>query len=175
MSNGQIPEPWMRGALPGVNPFVAPLLYSFQMAREDLEAFTEGLTTEQIWARPFGFNAVGREIRHIGGSVDRLTTYLEGEQLSEQQMEELKSEAESGTSREDLLRQLEQRLARSESVMRALDPATFTDARAIGRKRLPTTVIGLIVHMAEHTQRHVGQAIRAAQLAREVSGRGISA
>jgi hypothetical protein len=36
----------------------------------------------------------------------------------------------------------------------------------VGRKKLPTTVIGLIVHLAEHTQRHVGQAVSAAKLAR---------
>ena len=29
-------EPWMRGPIPGVDPLLAPILYSFQMAREDL-------------------------------------------------------------------------------------------------------------------------------------------
>ena len=64
-------EPWMRGPIPGVDTFVAPLLYSFQMAREDLAKYTAGLTVEQIWATPHGFGSVGFHLRHIAGSTDR--------------------------------------------------------------------------------------------------------
>jgi hypothetical protein len=168
MSPTKPPEPWMRGAVPGVDPLVAPLFYSFTMAREDLAEFTAGLTLDQIWARPHGFNPVGREIRHVGRSVGRLVTYLEGGQLTEVQLAELKSEFEPGASREELLREVEEHFARAERVVRAIDPATFAHPRSVGRKQLPTTVIGLIVHMAEHTQRHVGQAICAAKLTRAV-------
>jgi hypothetical protein len=166
MSQSNLAEPWLRGALPGVDPLLAPLLYSFQQAREDLARFTEGLTPEQLWARPYGFNPVGREIRHIGGSVDRLITYAEGRQLTDRQMRELNSEFEPGATREELLRELDERLARAESVVRSIDPKLAAEPRAVGRKQLPTTVIGLIVHIAEHTQRHVGQAISAGKLAR---------
>jgi DinB superfamily len=152
--------------LAGVDPMLAPLLYSFQQAREDLASFTEGMMPDQLWSRPFGLNPVGREIRHIGGSVDRLTTYLEGKQLSDIQLHELSSEFDPGAPREELLRELDRRLARAEEVVRSLDPKALTEARAVGRKRLPTTVIGLIVHIAEHTQRHVGQAINTAKAAR---------
>ena len=156
----------MRGPIAGIDPLVAPLFYSFVMAREDLAEFTAGLTPDRIWARPHGFNPVGREIRHIGGSVDRLLTYLEGRQLSDAQLAEMNSEFEPGASREELLRELENHFAHAEAVVRSIDPATFAHPRSVGRKRLPTTVIGLIVHIAEHTQRHVGQAISAAKLAR---------
>ncbi len=166
MSETKLPEAWMRGPLAGVDPLIAPLLHSFTQAREDLAKFTEGLSLDQIWARPFGLNPVGREIRHIGGSVERLVTYLEGGQLSEAQLRALDAEFEPGASREDLLRELDEQLARAERVVQAVDPATLKEPRAVGRKRLPTTVIGLIVHIAEHTQRHVGQAISAAKLAR---------
>jgi uncharacterized damage-inducible protein DinB len=166
MSQNNLPEPWLRGALPGVDALVAPLLYSFQQAREDLSRFTEGLTPDQFWARPYGLNPVGREIRHIGGSVDRLITYAEGKQLTDRQMRELSSEFDPGASREELLRELEERLARAEGIVRSLDPKTLTGPRAVGRKQLPTTAIGLLFHIAEHTQRHVGQAISAAKLAR---------
>ncbi len=162
-------EPWLRGAVPGVDPLVLPLLYSFQQAREDLAKFTEDLTTEQLWERPYGLNPVGREIRHIGGSVNRLCTYLEGRQITDQQMQELKSEFDPGASREELLRQMEERLSRAEAVVRSIDPKTLKDPRAVGRKQLPTTVIGLIVHIAEHTQRHTGQAISAAKLVRAMA------
>jgi uncharacterized damage-inducible protein DinB len=156
----------MRGPVPGVNPFVAPLLYSFQMAREDLARWTEGLTTGQIWASSHGLGSVGFQLRHIAGSTDRLMAYLEGGQLTDAQMAFLRSEKEPGASRETLLAEMDAVFARAEAVARALNPAHLTDPRGVGRKQLPTTVIGLLVHIAEHTQRHTGQAICAAKLAR---------
>lgn len=158
-------EPWMRGPIEGVPALLSPLLYSFQQAREDLGKFTEGLTTGQIWAKPHGFGSVGFHLRHIAGSVDRLTTYLEGQQISEAQLDFLKHEHDAGASREDLLQAMEASFQRTEAIVRALDVARLSDAREIGRKKLPTTVIGLLTHIAEHTQRHVGQAISAAKLA----------
>ena len=65
-------EPWLRGPLPGVAPFIAPLLFSFQMAREDLAQHTAALTTDQIWATPNGFGSVGFHLRHIAAATDRL-------------------------------------------------------------------------------------------------------
>jgi len=158
----------MRGPIPGVDTLIAPLFYSFQMAREDLARWTEGLTTEQIWATPHGFGSVGFHLRHIAGSTGRLMTYVEGGQLSDAQMTALKAEKEPGTTREMLLAGIDAAFARAEAISRALDPARLTDPRGVGRKQLPTTVIGLLVHIAEHTQRHVGQAISAAKWARTI-------
>lgn len=160
------PEPWMRGPIPGVHAFIAPLFYSFQMAREDLAKYTEGLTTEQIWATPHGFGSVGFHLRHIAGSTNRLMTYVTGDQLSDAQMSALKSEKEPGATRELLLAAMNEAFERAETAARALEPARLADPRGVGRKQLPTTVVGLLVHLAEHTQRHVGQAISAAKLAR---------
>ena len=162
-------EPWMRGPIAGVDPLVAPVLYSFQQAREDLAHWTDGLTNEQIWARPYGFGSVGFHIRHIGGSVDRLMTYVLQRQLSDQQKAVLAAEHEPGASRDELLQGLDRDLSAAEVVVRSLDPATLRDPRGVGRKQLPTTVIGLLTHIAEHTQRHVGQAISATKLARAIS------
>jgi hypothetical protein len=132
-----------------------------------LERFTQGLTTEQIWNQHGSINPVGREVRHIGGAVDRLITYLQGRQLDERQLAELQGESQAGASREELLAGMDAAFRRAEEVVRSLDPARLAEPREVGRKRLPTTVIGLLVHTAEHTQRHVGQAIVAAKLARE--------
>jgi uncharacterized damage-inducible protein DinB len=156
----------MRGPIAGVHPLIAPSLYGFQQAREDLARYTEGLTTAQVWATPHGFGSVGFHLRHIAGSTDRLMTYLRVEPLSDAQMQFLRNEHEPGASREELLAGMDQAFKRAEAYARALDPDRLTDAREIGRKRLPTTVIGLLTHIAEHTQRHVGQAISAAKLAR---------
>jgi len=164
-----LPEPWLRGPVPGVSPLTAPILFAFQQAREDLATYTEGLTVEQIWAEPFGFGSLGCHLRHIAGSTDRLITYLEGKQLSENQMAALETEQQPGASREQLLSELDSAFRKSELVVRALNPLALTEPRQVGRKRLPTTVIGLLTHIAEHTQRHVGQAICAAKLARSVS------
>src|SRR5262245_15391441 len=159
-------EPWLRGAIAGMHPLIAPVLYAFQQAREDLARFTAGLTAPQIWARPFGLGSVGFHILHIAGSTDRLMTYLQGRGLSEAQLEALRVEQESPQlSREELLARMDQVFAAAESVIRSIEPGMLTEPRSVGRKQLLTTVIGLLTHIAEHTQRHVGQGISAARLA----------
>jgi uncharacterized damage-inducible protein DinB len=162
-----LPEAWLRGPIDGVNPLIAPLLFSFQQAREDLRKWTGGLTPEQVWATPHGVGSVGFHLRHIAGSTDRLVTYLQDGALRAEQMAALASEHEArGAACEELLALVDRAFHDAETVIRAIDPASLTGPRSVGRLQLPTTVIGLLVHIAEHTQRHVGQAISAAQLAR---------
>jgi uncharacterized damage-inducible protein DinB len=141
-------------------------MYSFQQAREDLAKHSAGLTDDEVWARPFGLTPLGFHLRHIAGSVDRLTTYLLGSQLDEAQMAALRNEMEPGESLTKLLAEVNESLARAEERIKSIDPAALAEPRKVGRQQLPTTVIGLLVHIAEHTQRHVGQAIGAAKLAR---------
>ena len=161
-----LPEPWLRGPKPGVHPLLAPILYSFQQAREDLRRWTDGLSTDQVWTSPHGLASVGFQIRHIGGSVERLMTYLTGRQLTTVQLAELKGEMTPGGSLAELLDQMDQKLAAAEAIVLNIDPAQLIEPREVGRQRLPTTVAGLLTHIAEHTQRHVGQAIVTAKLAR---------
>ena len=162
-----VPEPWLRGAIPGVDPRVGPVLYTFQQAREDLAVYVDGLSPAQIWARPYGFGSVGFHIRHIAGSTERLTTYLQGRELSPAQVAEVSAEEKPGDqSAEALLAEMERVFESTEAVVRSIDPATLPEPRWVGRKRLPTTVAGLLTHIAEHTQRHIGQAISAAKLAK---------
>ncbi len=162
-----LPEPWMRGPLPGIDPLLAPVFYSFQMAREDLAQWTEGLSYEQLWAPSHGLASAGFHIRHMAGSVARLLTYLKGRDLSAAQLAALETEKRpSGPARDELLANLDRTFAEAEAHIRTIDPFALREPRAVGRERLPTTVAGLLTHMAEHTQRHVGQAISAAKLAR---------
>jgi uncharacterized damage-inducible protein DinB len=159
-----LPEPWLRGPIAGVDPLIAPVLYAFTQAREDLARYTASLTAEQLWARPHGFGSVGFHIRHIAGSTERLMTYLEDRPLTPDQLAEVESEIEPlPVGREDLLRILDRSLRQAEAVVRSIDRASLESPRFVGRKRLPTTVIGLLTHIAEHTQRHVGQAITMAK------------
>jgi hypothetical protein len=149
---------------------LAPALYTFQQTREDLARHTAGLSVSQVWARPHGLAPLGFHLRHIAGSVDRLTAYLEGRSLDAAQMAALAAEMEPGGDLEELLADIDGALRRTEEIIRTIEPAMFAEQRWVGRKRLPTTVIGLLVHIAEHTQRHLGQAIGAAQLARVCGG-----
>ncbi|MBZ5620621.1 MAG: DinB family protein [Acidobacteriia bacterium] len=166
-----LPEPWLRGPISGVHPLIAPILYAFQQAREDLARHTEGLADAEIWATPHGVGSVGFHLRHIAGSTERLMAYLQGRELSRAQLAALDAETEpAGPGRDELLADLERSFSEGEAVVRALDPATLAEARTVGRLRLPTTVIGLLTHIAEHTQRHVGQAISAAKLVRMGAG-----
>lgn len=161
-----LPEPWLRGPIPGVDPLIVPVLYAFQQAREDLARYTEGLAPEQIWNRPHGFGSVGFHLRHIAGSTIRLVTYLQGRGLTGEQLAAGRSEHEAaGQGREELLAGLDEAFRQAEAVVRSLSPAYLAEPRWVGRKRLPTTVAGLLTHIAEHTQRHVGQAISAAKWA----------
>jgi uncharacterized damage-inducible protein DinB len=156
-------EPWLRGPIEGVHPLVAPIFFSFAMVREDLTRYTAGLSDEAIWRNIDGAS-LGFHLRHLAGSVDRLTTYLFGEQLSQEQLDILKHEVEPQGDLRELLDLVNDRLTESEKQLLKLNPNTLYERRSVGRRALPTTVIGLIVHLCEHTQRHLGQAITLAKM-----------
>jgi hypothetical protein len=136
------------------------------MVREDLALHTEGVTQDQLWHRHGQLPSLGFHLRHIAGSVERLTAYLMGEELTPEQLAYLKTEGDAGATLHELLTGIDAMLTATEAKLRTIDPATIHEPRYIGRKRLPTTVLGLLVHIAEHTQRHLGQAITTAKLAR---------
>ena len=157
----------MRGPLEGVEPLVMPLFYTFQHVREDLALHTQGITQQQLWHRLEPLPPLGYHLRHIAGSVDRLTSYLMGRALTEQQLQFLRTEAKPGATLEELLGAIHTCFANAERELKTIDPSAIHQFRGIGRKQLPSTVLGLIVHIAEHTQRHLGQAITTAKLVRD--------
>lgn len=156
-------EPWLRGPLEGVHPLIAPLFHCFQQVREDLELHTAGLSPDLIWSRPRGLAPLGFQLRHMAGSIDRLAAYLKGSALSEAQLAASTTEFEPGATRDELLQAIATAMSAAEQAAREA-AADLTACREVGRLRLPTTAIGLIVHIAEHTQRHLGQAIVTARL-----------
>lgn len=159
-------EPWLSGSHQDVDALLRPLLHSLEQARQELQRWTADLTLEQLWACPWGLAPVGFHLRHLAGSIDRLFTYARGEALSQEQLRALESEQAPGDGAEQLLAALDSVIARVSEQVKRLDPACLREPRSVGRRRLPTTVIGLLVHIAEHTQRHVGQAITTARLVR---------
>ena len=86
------PEVWLRGPLPGYAPELQPVAHALLQAHEDLER-AASLPAEQLEARPGKSASIGYHLRHLAGSLDRLTTYARGEQLSDAQMTALRAEA----------------------------------------------------------------------------------
>lgn len=158
------PEPWLRGTLTDVPAVQRAVLHALELAEEDIRRWCGDLTDEQLNERPFGLAPVGFHIRHIARSIDRLLTYAEGRELSRAQMSALETELHSAASRESLFSEFSAALSTASERVRALSSASLDEPREVGRKRLPTTVAGLLVHVADHTLRHVGQAITTAKI-----------
>jgi uncharacterized damage-inducible protein DinB len=160
-------EPWLRGTLTEVDTVRRGVLHALELAREDVARWCDELTAGQLEARPFGLPSVGFQMRHMVRSLDRLLTYAEGRQLNEEQLASLKSEMEDSGRREDLFAEFERGIESAMQRVLAIAPTAYEEARGVGRKMLPTSVGGLLVHCADHTQRHVGQAVTTAKLVRQ--------
>ena len=166
-------EPWLRGPIAGMPAMVMPAAHALMQAAEDIPGAVVGLTTAQLWELPGGAAAVGFHLRHLAGSIDRLLTYARSEMLTDTQMAQLDAEiSDDGRSADDLVRDALAAIERAIAAMRDTPPGTYLEARGVGRRRLPTTVLGLLVHIAEHTQRHVGAIIATAKVVRVVSNAG---
>jgi uncharacterized damage-inducible protein DinB len=165
MLEHQEPEPWLRGTLGEIPAIHRAVLHALELAEEDLTRCCAGLTDIELNARPGGIASLSFHLRHIARSVDRLLTYAEGRQLSEQQTAKLKAEMEPGAAPDELFAELRDALAGARTRIRAIaDGGDLESKRTVGRKSLPTSLGGLLVHVAEHTQRHVGQAITTAKI-----------
>ena len=161
-----LPEPWLRGTLSELNPVIRAAVHALELAQEDLWKWCYPLTQEQLNQAMGAVPPVSFHLRHIAHSLDRLLTYAEGKQLDEAQMTALRTELKAGGSHEGVFEELATALERSRERLLALQTTDFAAARAVGKKRLPTTLGGLVVHIADHTQRHVGQAITMAKIVR---------
>ena len=170
MAEDRLPEPWLRGTLTEVPAVPRGVLHALELANEDTQRWCGGLTDAEINARPGGIAPVAFHLRHIARSIDRLLTYAEGKPLSDEQMAALKSEMNAGATRAELLAEIEAELARGAARIRAIDASRLAEPRQVGKKNLPTTLGGLLVHVADHTQRHVGQAITTAKIVKFTSG-----
>jgi len=158
------PEPWLRGTLTEFPAGQRAILHALEMAREDTVQWCEPLVAEEMHARPFGLAPVAFQLRHIAGSLDRLLTYAEGKSLDAAQLKTLAEEMLPVGSKEEILAEFDAGVRDAERRVCAIDFATWAEPREVGRRKLPTTVAGLLIHCAEHTQRHVGQAITTAKV-----------
>lgn len=158
-------EVWLRGPLPDIPPLVQPVAHALLQAREEVYALMTGFPERLVWERPVGHwgepvASVGFHLQHLTGVLDRLFTYARGESLSTDQLAALAAEGKPTDPFlriADLVRRFDEQVDRSIAQLRHTDERTLIEPRGVGRAKLPSTVIGLLVHAAEHTMRHVGQ------------------
>jgi uncharacterized damage-inducible protein DinB len=161
------PEVWLRGRpVEGVPAVLQPVAHSLLQCREELERLLPGMTPDRIWHSENTAASIGFHVRHAIGSLDRLFTYARGALLSDAQRQVLAQESQSDTdlTADDLLAAFEAAVERALDQLRSTEEAVLTHERLVGRSRLSSTVIGLLFHAAEHTQRHVGQATTTSKL-----------
>ena len=159
------PEPWLRGKLTDVPAVPRAVLHALQLAGEDIGKWCGSLTGDELNARPSNLPSVAFQLRHVARSLDRLLTYAEGRSLSNDQRNALGKRNRSRTHRRQRSSlSLRRRSSSAVSGFERLANADLEQARTVGKKALPTTLGGLLVHVADHTQRHVGQAITTAKI-----------
>jgi uncharacterized damage-inducible protein DinB len=152
-------EVWQRGPIEGVPAPFQPIAHILLQVNESVGEMVDGLADDQWNARPANVASAAFHVRHIAGVIDRLFTYARGESLSDEQFAALRRESQP-VQRDDVREALDAVTSRVQAAIEQLrntDPATLGDFREVGRSRLPSTVIGCLVHGAEHAMRHVGQ------------------
>ena len=169
MSTSSTPytEPWLRGTHTDVPAAGRAVLHALELALDDLHKWTAGLADAEIHSQQLGLPSVAFLLRHIAGSVDRILTYAEGGQLSAVQLAALKSEKDREGNQKtlaELLAEVGASFNNAADRIRALATADLNTARAVGRKQLPTSLGGALIHVADHTQRHVGQVVTTAKV-----------
>ena len=156
-------EPWLRGSLTEMDSVRRGVLHALEQAAEDVMKWCGDLNDAEMEARLFGLASVGFHLRHIARSLDRLLTYAEGSRLDSEQLDRLRTEMD-GDWHEATLAEFLDGLEVAMVRVRHLEPESFEEPRGVGRLCQPSSVGGVLVHCAEHTQRHVGQAITTAKM-----------
>jgi len=162
-------EAWQRGPVAGFDPLIMPVVHALIQAREDLERLAVTVPAEHVWRRPGGAASIGFHVRHTGGALDRLFTYARGELLSDAQRAALKTEGDAGDPAAPLsalVTDVTRIFEAAFDQLRTTPAGTLLEERKVGRAGLPATILGLLFHAAEHTTRHVGQAITTALVQR---------
>jgi uncharacterized damage-inducible protein DinB len=160
------PEVWLRGPIEGIDRALQPVAHALLQAKDEIHSVLDDLPEGLLWKQPGGVASVAFHLQHIVGVLDRLFTYAKAEQLSNSQLKYLSEEVlELPTvTKEKLLDQLDQKINESVSFLKNIDPAMIFEKREVGRKKLPSTTLGLLFHSAEHTMRHTGQLLATAKI-----------
>lgn len=163
-------EAWLDGPVAGVEPLLQPVAHALIQAGQDASQAVAGLTVEQLWTKPGGAASVGFHLMHLAGSTDRLLTYARGAAGLDERQRQAAAAERAATGPEpgldELLARLQQAIATALEQVRGTSAATLLEPRPVGRAGLPSTVLGLLFHAAEHATRHAGQIITTARIVR---------
>jgi len=154
------PEVWQRGPVENIPPLLQPVAHALLQAKEEVAVIMKDFPEKLLWEKPAGLASVGFHLRHLSGVVGRLFTYALNEQLSAEQLRSLQEEnmpQNSIVTSKQLIERFNLQVGMALQQLKDTDESTLTEQRSIGRKKIPTTVIGLLVHAAEHMMRHIGQ------------------
>lgn len=157
-----LPSPWLRGRIPGIPPLLQPVAHALVHSVENVEEALADLPASRLWLRMNGAASVGFHLRHLAGSTDRLFTYARGAELTDEQTAALRKEqGQDGDlpAVDTLLESWKQVVDRALDQLRQTDELTLTEERLVGRARLPSNVLGLLFHAADHAARHTGQIV----------------
>jgi uncharacterized damage-inducible protein DinB len=170
MSTTTQPEAWMRGPIDGIDPMLMPVAHALVQAREELEQLVAQVPAEHVWLRRGGAASIGFHVRHFGAALDRLFTYARGERLSDAQKAAFRVEGEPGdppASLSELVNDATAHIDRALEQLQRTTPDQLLEFRGVGRAQLPSNVLGMLFHAAEHSTRHAGQLITTAKILTE--------
>ena len=155
------PEVWLRGPIEEMPQLLQPAAHALLQTSEELPYWLDEFPDEKLWKKPAGRASVGFHLKHLTGVLDRMLSYAQGRALTQEQFDYLKSEGiqDETSTTEELIANFQQKVVQALAYFKTLDESTIKSARTVGRKELPSTVIGLLFHAAEHSQRHLGQLI----------------
>jgi hypothetical protein len=156
----KLPEVWLRGPLPNMPALLQPVAHALLQAREELNELMTGFPDDLLWEKPAGLASPGFHLQHLSGVLDRLFTYARAESLNQEQLNYLAVEGKPPANRltgEDLVKRFNIQVDIALSQLQQSDEQTLTQIRGVGRAQVPSTVVGLYIHAAEHTMRHLGQ------------------
>ncbi len=164
MSNTNQPvlEVWQRGPLSDIPALLQPVAHALLQAREELNIMMQVFPDSLLWQRPAGVASAGFHLQHLAGVLDRVFTYARAETLTIAQLAQLSAEdifPQTTVTVTELVKRFNIEVDKAIVQLKTTDEKTLVEFRGVGRKMLPSTVIGLLVHGAEHTMRHLGQLI----------------
>lgn len=148
----------MRGPVTGVSPLLQPVAHALLQAVDEVEEAMASFDQKRLWIKPAGMASVGFHLLHIRGVIDRLFTYAKGESLTPPQFDYLEREQfPTGVSTAVLVGHFRTQVDNAIAYLANVNEDNILAPRGIGRHQIPTNMLGLLFHAAEHTQRHVGQ------------------
>ena len=170
MTGAKLPEYWLRGPLPGISSYLQPVAHALLQAREEVNELMNEFPGELLWEQPAGMASPGFHLQHLSGVLDRLFTYSKGQMLSAEQLQALKDEGVKNNeyTADKLVKIFNNQVDQSLEQLKATSEKTLLDFRSVGRAQLPSTVLGLLTHAAEHTMRHTGQLLVTVRVLKDI-------